>query len=232
MSDTVPNTNDVGMLKLFQAMLRLHISINSTTFIIYNNNDSRTADKIKKNKCMNDEIAALQAKIDQISTLAATIPVVTAPIIVTVLKAPPLCFAVSDNETSPTRMEPILSLTNITVLDSQQPLGTMIEVPVRTSASSSDITPSFKSGHISEVVPTVDGPSMDADERNHKVLVSFNDFNDQYTSSTPQVEYPNPIIIEDNSSDNKYACFSGDCDATSYSDSGTVHTPMAMVLVY
>ena len=217
--------------------------------------------------------------------LTATIPVAPVPIIITALKTPPLCFAVSDNETSPTRMEPILSVTNITALDSQQLLETMIEVPVRTSTSPYDITPSSKSGHASEVVPTVDSPSMDADDYNHKESVIYNNFNDQHANSAHQPEQPCfifnsdnsnctftqvpidnsprididvshesaqddpnnfnnertnstlqlvhacPIIIEDNFINNKYGCFSGDCDATSYSDWGTVHVPMTMVLV-
>jgi hypothetical protein len=165
-------------------------------------------------------------------TPTATIPVATVPIIVTALETPPVCLTVSDIECCSTPMEPILSMTNIIAIQSPQPLESMIEVPVRTTTSLYDITPPFKSNHASEAIPMDDNPNMDADERNHKVLVSFSDFNDQYTNSTPQVEYPHHIIIEDNSSDNKYGCFSGDCDATSYSDSGAVHTPMAMVLIY
>ena len=165
-------------------------------------------------------------------TPTATIPVAAVPVIVTTLKTPPLCFAVPDNKSSPTPMELILSVTNIIAIESPQPLESMIEVPVRTTTSLYDITPPFKSNHASEAMPMDDNPNMDADDCNHKVLVNFNDFNDEYTNSTPQVEYPYPIIIEDNFSDNKYGCFSGNCNATMYSDSGTVHLPMTMVLVY
>jgi hypothetical protein len=208
-------------------------------------------------------------------TLTATIPVVTVPIIVTVLKTPPLCFAVPDNEIITTHMEPILSVTNITVLESpQQPLETMIEVPVRTTTAPYDITPSFKPNHASEEVPTDDSPSIDADDFNDQhvnsthqpeqpcftfnsdnsnctstqvpsdnsrrigIDVSYeseqddlNDFNNQHTNSTLQLEHPYPIIIAGNFINNKYGCCSGDCNATSYNDWGTAHVPMAMVLV-
>ena len=151
-------------------------------------------------------------------TLTATIPVVTAPFIVTVLKTPPY-LTIPDIGCSITQTEPILSATNITVLESpQQPLQTIIEVPVRTTTAPYDITPSPKSNHASEVVPTDDSQSMDAD-----------DFNDQHANSTHQLKHPYPIIIEDNFSNNKCGCFSGDCNG--YSDWGTVHVPMTMVLV-
>ena len=177
--------------------------------------------------------------------LTATIPVATVPIIITALKTPPLCFAVPDNETSPTRMEPILSVTNITVLESpQQPVETMIEVPVRTSTSPYDVTPPFKSNHASEAVPTDDSPSMHVD-----------DFNDQHVNSPHQPEQPCFTFDSDNSnctsakvpSDNSprididvsYESEQDDLDdfnnqrnnSTSYSHWGTVHVPMAMVLV-
>ena len=59
----------------------------------------------------------------------------------------------------------------------------------------------------------------------------LNDFNNQHTNSTLQLEHPYPIIIAGNFINNKYGCCSGDCNATSYSDWGTVHVPMTMVLV-
>ena len=177
--------------------------------------------------------------------LTATIPVVTVPIIVTVLKTPPLCFAVPDNEIITTHMEPILSVTNITVLESpQQPLETLIEVPVRTTTAPYDVTPPFKSNHASEAVPTDDSPNMDAD-----------DFYDQHVNSTHQPEQPCFTFNSDNSnctstqvpSDNSrrigidvsYESEQDDLNdfnnqrnnSTSYSDWGTVHVPMTMVLV-
>ena len=118
-------------------------------------------------------------------TPTATIPVATVPIIVTVLETPPVCLTVSDIECCSTPMEPILSMTNIIAIESPQPLESKIEVPVRTTTPLYDITPPFKSNHASEAIPMDDNPNMDADERNHKVLVSFNDCNDQYTNSTP-----------------------------------------------
>jgi hypothetical protein len=242
-------------------MAEMKVSNESLRADMLTNNNTIINNMNKSNEAINDKFESLQAinaatreellqKIDMryrassraISskhltlrhavTPTATFPVATVPIIVTVLETPPVCLTVSDIECCSTPMEPILSMTNIIAIESPQPLESMIEVPVRTTTPLYDITPPFKSNHASEAIPMDDNPNMDADGRNHKVLVSFNDFNDQYTNSTPQVEYPHPIIIEDNSSDNKYGCFSGDCDATSYSDSGTVHTPMAMVLIY
>ena len=61
-----------------------------------------------------------QLALRHVVILTATIPVVTAPIIVTALKTSPLHFAVPDNEISPTHMKPILSVTNITTLGSPQ----------------------------------------------------------------------------------------------------------------
>jgi hypothetical protein len=120
----------------------------------------------------------------------------------------------------------------------------MIEVPVRTTTAPFDITPSSKSSHASEVVPTDDSPSMDAD-----------DFNDQHVNSTHQLEQPCFTFNSDNSnrtstqvpSDNSrrigidvsYESKQVDPNdfnnqrnnPTSYSDWGTVHVPMTMVLV-
>ena len=186
-----------------------------------------------------------QLTLGHADILTATIPVATVPIIITALKTPPLCFAVPGNETSPTHIEPILSVTNITVLESpQQPVETMIEVPVRTSTSPYDVTPPFKSNHASEAVPTDDSPSMHVD-----------DFNDQHVNSPHQPEQPCFTFDSDNSnctsakvpSDNSprididvsYESEQDDLDdfnnqrnnSTSYSHWGTVHVPMAMVLV-
>ena len=234
------------------------------------NDRSRLSSRVSSRTTSSKQLALGHAVI-----LTATIPVVTVPIIVTVLKTPPLCFAVPDNETITTHMEPILSATNITVLESpQQPLDTMIAVPVRTTTAPSDITPSSKSSHASDVVPTDDSPSMDADDFNDQhvnsthqpeqpcftfnsdnsnctstqvhsdnsrrigIDVSYeseqddlNNFNNQHTNSTLQLEHPYPIIIAGNFINNKYGCCSGDCNATSYIDWGTAHVPMAMVLV-
>ena len=232
------------------------------------NDRSRLSSRVSSRTTSSKQLALGHAVI-----LTATIPVVTIPVIVTVLKTSPLCFAIPDNEIITTHMEPILSVTNITVLESpQQPLETMIEVPVRTTTAPYDITPSFKPNHASEAIPTDDSPSMDADDFNDQhvnsthqpeqpcftfnsdnsnctstqvpsdnsrrigIDVSYeskqddlNDFNNQHTNSTLQLEHPYPIIMEDNFSNNKYGCFSWDCNG--YSDWGTVHVPMTMVLV-
>ena len=62
-----------------------------------------------------------------------------------------------------TRMEPILSVTDITVLESPQSFEAMIDVPVRTTTSLYDITPSNKSDHAFEAISLDDKPNMDAD---------------------------------------------------------------------
>ena len=135
-------------------------------------------------------------------TLNATIPVVTVPVIVTALKTPPLYFAVPDNEISRTHMEPIPSVTNITALESPQPLETMIEVPVHTSTSQHDITPPFKSNLASEAIPMDDNRRMDADDYNDKKSVTFCDVTNQFSESTQQLEQPCSIFIKNNSLSN------------------------------
>lgn len=311
-----------------------------TAISINNNNDSLIADIIKKNQNMNDKIEALQAKIDQISTLAATILVAKAPIIIPILETPrsyapadqisltPIIknntgiiinsFTVQEKielrtrastrassqaadsthialrltvtapaietpvlmrpeqyltipniEGSSTTMEHILPATIITVLESpQQLLETMIEVPVRTTTSLYDITPSNKSDHALEAISLDGKPNVDADE--------YNDINDQHTNSTHQqgqscsnfnsdnsnctssqvpsdnfrrididVSYESKQV-DPNNFNNQYATvkvietiyycsqYTGKArdEATLYSDCGTLHTPIPMVLIY
>ena len=238
--------------------------------------DQRSRLSSRSSRVSSRTTSSKQLALRHAVTLTATIPVVTAPIIVTVLKTPPY-LAIPDIGCSTTHMEPILSATNITVLESpQQPLETMIEVPVHTSTSPHDITPPFKSNLASEAIPMDDNYNdkasvtfcvvtnqfSDSTHQLEQPCFTFNsdnsnrtstqvpsdkssridvdvyyeseqddpiNFNNQSTNSTLQLEHPYPIIIEDNFSNNKYGCFSGDCNG--YSDWGTVHAPMTMVLV-
>ena len=96
-------------------------------------------------------------------------------------------------------MEPILSVTDITVLESPQSFEAMIDVPVRTTTSLYDITPSNKSDHAFEAISLDDKPNMDADGHNDRKSVSFNDINDQHTNSTHQPGQPCSIFNSDTS---------------------------------
>ena len=118
---------------------------------------------------------------------------VTAPAIeIPVLMRPEPYLTVPNIEGSSTMMEPILPATIITVLESpQQLLETMIEVPVRTTTSLYDITPSNKSDHALEAISLDGKPNVEVDE--------YNDVNDQHTNSTHQPEQPCSTFNSDNS---------------------------------
>ena len=117
---------------------------------------------------------------------------VTAPAIeIPVLMRPEPYLTVPNIEGSSTMMEPILFATIITVLELPQSFEAMIEVPVRTTTSLYDITPSNKSDHAFEAMSLDGKPNVDADE--------YNDINDQHTNSTHQPEQPCSIFNSDNS---------------------------------
>ena len=152
-------------------------------------------------------------------TLMATIPVVIVP---TVLKTPPLCLSVPGIESSPSYVDSTLSVINISVLE------TVIRVPVLTTGSLYDITPSVESNHATEELPM---DIMVTEELNDKKSVILCDFHDQLSNSTQQLGCPYPIITEDNFCGNKHDSFSEHCNATLYSVWGIVHIPMTAILV-
>ena len=114
-------------------------------------------------------------------TLTAIIPVVIVP---TVLKTPPLCLTVPGIESSPSYLDPPLSVTSITVLGSPESLETVIKVAVRTSGSIYDITPTVESSHATEELPMNICPDMDTVEHNEKNSVILCDFHDQLSHCT------------------------------------------------
>jgi hypothetical protein len=214
-------------------------------------NDSLRADMInndnmiKNNQDFSNKIELLQAKIELRSKASrassravisrhlavspnATIPVTIAPIIVPVLKTPLLCSTATDIVSSPTPIEPMQFLANTTSIETLQPFETVLDAPVRTTVY--NIAPSAKSNHSSEETPMDDNSHMDADEYIVKESVIFCDFNDQLTYSTQKLEYPYPILIEDNSCDNNRGYFSGDCNAASSIFCEVAHDPITMVL--
>jgi hypothetical protein len=162
------------------------------------------------------------------ASLIATIPVTISPIIVPLLKAPPLSSMVIDikSSTSTTPIEPIQFLTDITIKEIVQPFEIVIVESVRTNGSQYDITPPARPNHPFEDIPEGDNLSRD-----------FNAANQEETSDGQpcdlilQLQYPRPIFKEDNSWGDKFKCFSGDRNATSYSVCGTLHNSITMALI-
>jgi hypothetical protein len=94
------------------------------------------------------------------ASLTATIPVTIAPIIVPVLKTPSLYSMVTDIESSPTPIEPIQFLTDITIKEIVQPFEIVIGAPVRTNVSQYDITRPAGSNYPFQDIPKGDNLSM------------------------------------------------------------------------
>ena len=120
---------------------------------------------------------------------------------------------VTDIKSSPTPIEPIQFLTDITIKEFVQQFEIVISESVRTNGSQYDITPPARPNHPFE------------ETSNH-----FNS-DGQPCDLILQLQYPWPIFNEDNSWGDKLKCFSGDRNATSYSVCGTLHGSITMALI-
>jgi hypothetical protein len=154
MSDEDTYTINNPMMEQMMVMLN-NLSNNVYNMIamlnnMNNNLNSLKTDMNKNNQDFNERFVALHEKIITKSrllsrtssralssrhlavTLRATIPVVIVP---TVHKTPPLCLMVPGIESSPSHMDPTMSVTNISVLGSPESLETVLKIPVRTTGS-------------------------------------------------------------------------------------------------
>jgi len=161
----------------------------------------------------------------------ATTPVTIAPIIVPLLKTPPLCSMVTDIKSSPTPIEPIQFLTDITIKEFVQQFEIVIGESVRTIGSQYDITPPPRPNHPFEDIPEDDNLSRDFNAANQEETSNPFNSDGQSCDLILQLQYPRPIFNEDNSWGDKFKCFSGDRNATSYSVCGTLHNSITMALI-
>jgi hypothetical protein len=135
------------------------------------------------------------------------------------------------SSTSTTPIEPIQFLTDITIKEIVQPFEIVIGESVRTNGSQYDITPPARPNHPFEDIPEGDNLSRDFNAVNQEETSNPFNSDGQPCDLILQLQYPRPIFKEDNSWGNKFKCFSGDRNATSYSVCGTLHNSITMALI-